>query len=193
MTKQIPLHGKYGEGKFTLVDDADFERLSQYKWRCDATGYARYSVYDKLKKTIQTVLMHRIILDTPDDLHTDHINGDRLDNRRSNLRIATCQQNSANRKAQGKASIFKGVTLHRGLWRAQICVNLTGIHLGYFLTQRAAAQAYNDAAIELFGEFAWLNDVSLLAPGDDPAIQRHSQERHAQQSSPTPVQLGLWT
>lgn len=167
MTKQIPLRGKYGAGKFALVDDDDYEYLSQYKWRCDATGYARYSVYSKPKRTILTILMHRLILNTPDGFDTDHINGDRLDNRRSNLRLATCQQNSANSRGHGRASIFKGVGFQHGLWRAQIGIDQNVRHLGVFATQRAAAQAYNEAATQYFGEFARLNDLSLLTPEDD--------------------------
>lgn len=185
MTKRIPLHGKYGSGKYALVDDEDYERLLQYKWRGHATGYARCSVYDKQKKTIQTILMHRLILDTPVGFHTDHRNGDRLDNRRCNLRIATEQQNSANSKPRGKTSIFKGVRFHKGLWQAQICTN----YLGVFDTQCAAAQAYNEAAIKLFGEFAWLNDLSLVAPEDDLPIQRQGQ---IQSSKTTSRYLGVF-
>jgi hypothetical protein len=175
MTKQIPLRGKYGEGKFALVDDDDYEYLSQYKWRGDAKGYARYSVYSKPQKKILTVMMHRLILNTPDDLHTDHWNGDRLDNRRSNLRVATMQQNMANQKAHGGTSNFKGVGFRHGLWQAQIGVDQKVLHIGVFDTQRAAAQAYNDAATQYFGEFAKLNDLSLLAPEDDLPVRRQGQ------------------
>jgi hypothetical protein len=127
--------------------------------------------------------MHRLILDTPKGFDTDHLNGDKLDNRRSNLRVATRQQNQANQKAHGGASIFKGVDFRHGLWQAQIGVNYNRRFLGFFDTQRAAAQAYNEAAIQCFGEYAKLNDLSILAPEDDLPVQRQGRTRSHKKES----------
>lgn len=144
-------------GKTTQVDDEDYEMLKDVKW-CVSDGYA-YSA--KLGR------MHRHILSAPQGLMVDHINGDKLDNRRENLRLCTNSLNQANRKAVRGASPFKGVTWqkHRGpsttgTWKAQIVVNGQVVYLGTFATDVDAAAAYNAAATEHFGQFAALNDLS---------------------------------
>ena len=148
------------KGKIAIVDDEDFEWLSQWKWRLDSKGYAKrnqqkgeYLSHNK-RGTIQ---MQRAIMNTPRGLDTDHINGNPLDNRKSNLRICTSQQNQFNQKAKFGASKYKGVSLNRGRWRAQI--NIIGVktHIGSFGTEEEAARAYDNAALNHFGEFARLN------------------------------------
>lgn len=101
--------------------------------------------------------MHRDILKT--NLDVDHKNRDGLDNRRSNLRKATRQQNSANsiKKHFGKDSKFKGVCRSRDHWRAQIVVNYKAIFIGCFATEIKAAEAYDREAKKHFGKFARLN------------------------------------
>jgi hypothetical protein len=111
--------------------------------------------------------MHREVVDAkPGDI-VDHINHDRLDNRRSNLRICTHSQNCANGEGlrSHNSAGYKGVYAVRDKWRAQIRVNGRCHHLGYFVTKREAAIAYNEAAVRLFGPFASLNviDDSALA------------------------------
>lgn len=89
------------------------------------------------------------------DGNLDHANGDKSDNRISNLRIASYQQNNANRRGWRKSiSGVKGVSMKNGRWFAQIMVNRKNIHLGYFETVEAAGKAYADAAKMHFGEFA---------------------------------------
>lgn len=164
MTKQIPLSGKRGAGLFALVDDADYEELSRYKWHLDTGGYARRTVYTPPRVDEN---MHRQIMKAPAHLQIDHINHNKLDNRRENLRIATHDQNNQNRQpGPNESSRYKGVgwDKNRGLWHAKISVNRRTINLGRFTTQREAAQVYNEHAIKLFGEFAYLNDI----PADDP-------------------------
>lgn len=146
--KLIPLT----QGKFAKVDDEDYNDLSRHKWRLCSNRYA-----GRLSKTIY---MHRVVAKTPPGMDTDHINGDTLDNRRSNLRTCSATENQRNRsKNSSNKSGYKGVSwnINAGKWRATITVNRKNIHIGYFATAELAAQAYDDAAQKHGGEFARLN------------------------------------
>lgn len=113
--------------------------------------------------TVNIVLMHREILNITDpNIKVDHINNNKLCNERTNLRKCTMIQNMRNMKISGGGtSKYKGVSWHRrkGKWTAQIKVNYKKIHLGYFTDERDAAIVYNKKAIELFGEFARINEL----------------------------------
>lgn len=99
MTKSIPLT----RGKIALFDDEDYEELSKYKWFITKVYASRHSGN-------KTVYMHREIMKTPENMETDHINGDVLDNRRENLRICTRQENARNiRGISSNTSGYKGV------------------------------------------------------------------------------------
>lgn len=154
--KRIPL----SQGKYALVDDADYERVSQYKWYC-TNGYAvrREQRVHGGKKRIKAFRMHREIIDAPPGLDVDHINRNRLDNRRDNLRFATPTQNAINRGPQPGTSRFKGVSWFKlnNVWRAKIGINGEKVHIGCYDNEIEAAKAYDDAAHEHFGEFAYLN------------------------------------
>lgn len=112
------------------------------------------------------IYMHRIILllaGHKPPFHTDHRDHKKLNNRLSNLRAVTHQQNHFNeRRRKGGTSRYKGVSLPTGRckWRAQIKVNGRGIFLGNFSSERQAALAYNDAACQYFGECAYLNTIT---------------------------------
>lgn len=142
-----------------LVDDADYELLKQFNWCVDKQG----SVSGLVSKTPRKrMLLHRYILQAPEHLEVDHIDGDRLNNQRSNLRLATSSQNKANRGPRKDCkSGYKGVSLHKKLrkWTARVKTPATYKHIGVFNTKEDAARAYNKAAIEVFGPFAWLNPV----------------------------------
>lgn len=159
MTKQIPLT----KGKFALVDDEDYEYLMQWKWRVDVGGYAvreQHVSGGKKNEIRHMVQMHRVINKTPDGLKTDHIDGDKLNNVRGNLRNATPSQNKANAGPyKNNKSGFKGVSWSRlnKKWVAQIKVAGRRIHLGYHRDIKAAVRAYNTAAVKFFGQFAKLN------------------------------------
>lgn len=161
MTKRIPLT----QGKFSIVDDEDYEFLMQWKWHINSNGYAVRRPYIKGsgrdKQKCLTIRMHRLLGNTPDGLDTDHINGDRLDNRKSNIRICTRSQNLVNKKIKKKfSSIYRGVNLHKsGKWLSKIHFNRRFKYLGYFDTQEEAALAYNSAAKIIHGEYAVLNEV----------------------------------
>lgn len=172
MSKEIQLT----KGKVALVDDEDYEMLIGLgvRW-CVNDGYAFNRVYGR---------MHRFLVSAPKDTMVDHINGDKLDNRKENLRFATNSQNQANRKVARGVSKFKGVTWQkrtydasRGYWKAQIVVNGELHYLGKYDTDLEAAKAYNEAAERFFGGFAYLNDLSQPA-SDLLSSSRRQVARH---------------
>jgi len=151
------------QGYVALIDDEDYELVSGYEWhlhRDRNANYARTSVSRNGKRA--RVYMHRLIMDAPKGRQVDHIDHDALNNRRANLRMCTASQNQGNqRKQTGTSSQYKGVCWHKekGKWHAKIKANAPCRHLGYFSDETDAARAYNDAARELFGEFAELNVI----------------------------------
>ena len=161
MVKRIPLNGKYGKGKFALVDDDMFEYLNQWKWYY----YGRYvvrSAYNKQTKKLDGFSMHRLIMSALPGNVVDHIDHDPLNNTKVNLRLVTGKQNSYNRRSvKNTTSQYKGVHYNKRLqrWRAQIGVEGKYLDLGNFDSESEAAKAYNDAARLHFGEHAYLNHV----------------------------------
>jgi hypothetical protein len=144
------------QGKQVMVDDEDYESLIRWKW-CYANATAVRGLGPRGKQRL--IYMHRQIMDPPEELYIDHINGDRLDNRRSNLRICTHAENQRNRKATVGSSKYKGVGFFKRdrKWAARIRFNSKLIHLGYFDNEIDAAKAHDKAARELHGEFARTN------------------------------------
>lgn len=140
------------KGYITLVDDEDYEELSKYRWKVVDTGkpYAARSEYVG-EGRYRTVYMHRQLC--PTDKTVDHINGESLDNRKSNLRPATRSEQAMNRKS--KVSGPKGVQhrLDSGMYRAY----LGNKYLGQFASKMAASNAYDEAAIKEYGDFARIN------------------------------------
>lgn len=174
MTKRIPLSGKRGKGKFALVDDADYADLSRFKWYIANTGYV-YSYPASWRDGVSPVAMHRYIMNPPSRKVVDHVNSDKLNNTRQDLRIATPSENTANSRPSTKSSSkYKGVhwNTNKARWVASITVNYKQIIVGQFVTQREAALAYNDAALHHFGEFARLNTIPLVDPLDKPVAKR---------------------
>ena len=154
---------KLTKGKYALVDDDCYEELSKYTWRCGGgsgrgRGYAVRAI--KVNGRMTSMLMHRQIMRPPEGLETDHINGDRLDNRRDNLRVCTRAENSFNRTINGNnTSGYKGVYWYEinKRWGARIAAGRKQIFLGLFANKEEAARAYDEAARRLHGEFARLN------------------------------------
>ena len=151
-------------GKHAIVDAQDFEALTSLAcWHVNSQGYARRSFTRAMRcgEVKLPFLMHRIVMGALGEQEVDHVNGNRLDNPRCNLRFATYAQNRMNiPKFHGKfASRFKGVTWHKQhqKWYACISINKTSKFLGLFAQEEDAARAYDIAAIEHFGEFARIN------------------------------------
>ncbi len=144
------------KGKFAIVDKADYEWLSQYKWCVSIAGTKMYACRREDGKTI---LMHRFIMNAPQDLVVDHIDGNGLNDRRNNLRLCTPTQNRYNCRVWTGTSKYKGVYRDRksGKWVANICYKRRCIYLGAYDSEAEAARAYDRKAVELFGEFAYLN------------------------------------
>jgi hypothetical protein len=144
----------------SLVDDEDFEKLSGFRWYLHSPKH-KYPVRFYAGSVIY---MHREITDCPIGLCVDHIDGDKLNNRKSNLRICSHKENIRNQKKWSKptSSQFKGVSFHKrkGMWAVAIRVDGKRLNLGYFTNEVVAASAYNQAAIKYHGEYAGLNDLT---------------------------------
>jgi hypothetical protein len=157
--RRIPLT----EGKFTIVDPADFYRLNNFYWLTCGKNDNLYAA--RLIRTptgrLNTILMHKEILNAPPGLLVDHRNTDSLDNRKANLRLATHSQNSCNsrRDKSNTYSRFRGVSFskRKQKWFAAIRANGKKIWLGYFDDEFSAALAYDRAAREYHREFARTN------------------------------------
>jgi hypothetical protein len=142
-------------GKEALVDDEDFEKLSQHKWYFHRSGYAVRNVRVANGKQYQQ-FMHRVILglEKGSSLMGDHINQNKLDNRRSNLRAATRQGNSQNRsKLSSNTSGYVGVAQKGKKWRAYIRDGCKQKTIGTYDTAEQASEAYQAAAKQIHGEF----------------------------------------
>lgn len=180
--KLIPL-SLFGKDKgkyFVKVDDEDYDFLMQWHWRYENTGYASRNKYlgggSKNPKSTG-IRMHRLIMKVTDPLiQVDHIDGDRLNNQKINLRIANNQQNSFNSKktTSKTTSEYKGVCLFAKMknpkWRATIMFNRRSIHIGLFESEIDAAIAYNEAAKKYFGDYALLNVILESGGVNHPAF-----------------------
>lgn len=139
------------KGYFTIVDEADWDVVNKYSWSYQIPGG-----YPAAQVNYKKIKLHQYLTEYP---MTDHVNGNKLDNRRCNLRECTKSQNSINSGSRGGASRFRGVSLARGRWRARLKHDGKYLSLGQFSTEEEAAEAYNQGALEYHGEFARLNQI----------------------------------
>lgn len=152
-----------GNGEKTLVDDEDYKKFVNYlgvSWSKTSHGYV--ATKKMVNYRVTHFYLHRLVIDAKDGETVDHINRNRLDNRKSNLRICTQAQNCWNNDKKSKRSGYKGVWKDYGKrhgYSAVITVSGERTYLGHFDTKEKAALAYNEAAVNLKGEFAVLNVV----------------------------------
>ena len=160
------------QGQFAILDNEDYDMINQYKW-C-ANYYKSIHTYYAVRNTRKTngkqktQLMHRVIMNCSNDKQIDHINHNTLDNRKSNLRICTQNQNQYNQRLHKKTSSkYKGVYLQKQkcknkvhtYWVSYISFNGKKMYLGHSKTEIEGAKVYNKKAKELFGDFAYLNVI----------------------------------
>ena len=178
---------KLTQGQYAIVDAWMYDELNKYQWyahKGKTTYYAYRAARIDEKRKSRNVKMHHEVMklqgnfinskseilnpkqiqnsnEQNSKLIIDHINGDGLDNRSANLRVATYSQNSQNRRKsrKGCGSKYKGVWLDKRTrrWRAQICFEGTKKHLGYYDDEAGAGRAYDRAAVRYHEEFAKLN------------------------------------
>jgi len=161
---------RLAKGYVVLVDDQDYERVIGHRWYAEIRTRRDGSVKVYARRKVQTPgisstwqSLHRFILNAPDGMQVDHINGKGLDNRRSNLRLCSHAENQHNRRPQtGGTSAFKGVRWHKAAakWVASISINGESKHLGSFSSEQDAAKAYDLAAAANFGEYARHNNLA---------------------------------
>lgn len=149
LSKQGTNKGKY----VAIVDDEDYEWLNSYRWCFDG----RYA--QRRNKIEGHVRMHMLIMQPQDEKGVDHINGNPLDNRKSNLRVCSQGDNSKNMsKHFDSTSKYKGLSKTKnGKWEVRVCKNYKPTRVGLFNDEVEAAKAYDQKAKELHGEFAKLN------------------------------------
>jgi hypothetical protein len=163
--KTVPLYGKKAAGRIALVDDEDYELVMQrrwYLWESPQRSGGPYAVtalrLAEAGRSGAMAYMHKMLTGWEE---TDHINGNGLDNQRSNLRPVTRKQNQHHRRGdKGTSSRFKGVHWEKrtGKWRAGISgAGVGNLKLGRFASEEEAARAYDDAARQHYGEYAYLN------------------------------------
>lgn len=152
--KALPLT----RGQTAWVDDDVFEKVRLMSWQAQRKHAGKfYAVHADRRRPIA---LHRLVMNAPENMEVDHINGDTLDNRRVNLRICTDTENKWNRgKPSNNTSGYKGVYWRksRRRWQASIGVHHKFIYLGSFTDPAEAAKAYDEAAIKYHGDFAFTN------------------------------------
>lgn len=157
MTKIIALT----HGHETIISDEDYDMLSLHKWRAhfnDPNVYAQ--AWIKVQNVWKTISLHSMILPPKLGYDVDHINGDSLDNRRSNLQYLLHKYNTQKRRTpSNNTSGYRGVTFHlaTGKWLAQIRSDNKNYHLGVFTDKIEAAKAYDIAARKLLSKYATIN------------------------------------
>lgn len=161
---EIPLSGKKAAGRVVLIDNEDYELVAPYSWYYweevrprGLHGPYALANYRREDGRWGILRMHKFLTGWP---RTDHIDGNGLNNQRSNLRPATHQQNQGNcRVTAGSSSLYKGVIWDaaRGKWRATMTQDKVSVFLGRFKEEIEAAKAYDEAALRYFGEYARLN------------------------------------
>lgn len=152
------------QGRVALVSEEDHGWFTRWSWCVNKGGYAQHGIRVNGKQRM--TYMHRAVMERmlggpiPKGLEIDHINGNKLDNRRENLRLATRRQNMMNNRGKkDSVSRYKGVSFEKrtGRWLARMKIAGKQTYLGSFVTEEEAARAYDAAARRVHGEFGKLN------------------------------------
>ena len=160
--RQIRIEGNVAyvpltRGFFAIIDAVDVAAVNAWNWTAMPKAKAVYAFRaERVNFKPRSIMLHRFIMGEPDGFHIDHIDGDGLNNCRSNLRLATHAENMRNGRIRvTNTSGVKGVSWHRPLckWQASIRFDGRTRHLGYFADLDSAAAAYAKASVELHGEF----------------------------------------
>jgi hypothetical protein len=155
-----------GTDLVTIVDDEDFDKLNKYSWRLSNSGYVRRMTTIRIngEKKSKSFTMHREIMTAKEGQIVDHINRDKLDNRKENLRFVTREQSNQNRGISSRnTNGYKGVSLkvdhhkRKRPYEAKIKVNGKSIWLGTYETAIEAALDYDEMALVYHGDYAKLN------------------------------------
>ncbi len=178
----IQLNNRKGLQLQTLLDDADYEQLKGFSWHMNSYGYAQRCVAKRIagKREAKTFSMAREIMKAPSDLQVDHINHDKLDNRKENLRLCSQAENLLNKPFNnGKNYLVKGVYYRKGRRQWYVVLEAKGIrhYVGSYLSQIEAICAYNKAAKKYHGEFAYLNPIPENDVFIDIDIEDYPQRR----------------
>lgn len=159
------LNGDYGIGitaknETFYFDLDDYDIIKNIGWSCNNQGYIIGNITENGKQ--KRIKLHRLIMNCPDDMVVDHIDGNKLDNRKSNLRLCSIKENSRNSGVSKRNKLgVKGVSItHCGTYQAQIQVDGELKYLGSFKTIKEASDVYDNAARKYFGEFARLNNYT---------------------------------
>jgi len=153
--KKLKTYGKYGKG-YVFIDGEDFYLIKDKRLYANQWGSVYFNVYKHNKK--KTTFLHRFLMKTPIGMDTDHINGNKEDNRRSNLRICTHAQNMRNiKKPITNTSGYKGVKLYNKKYLVTISIKNKNHYFGVYKTPIKAAKVYDKISKKLFGEFTRLN------------------------------------
>jgi hypothetical protein len=149
MVKKIELT----QGKYTIVDDEDYEFLNQWQWHVNRKKCKTSSdlLYAKRFEKRKTITMHRLILNAPKGMDVDHINGNGLDNRKCNLRIVSHRENMQNLTKFKGTSKYPGVYWHKEKqkWHVKFKIGEKNHHVGYFVDEKKAYDAYLEATKDL--------------------------------------------
>jgi len=154
---KIPL----SHGKFAIVDEEDFARVSAFEWRAVRARQTNDNWYAKRTESKDgatlNVYMHRFILGVPGGVEVDHADRDGLNNTRENLRECSRSLNCANKQLERPASGYRGVSFVKGKWQARVTVDGRVRSLGVYLSAEEAARVRDAFVSQLYGEFAVLN------------------------------------
>jgi hypothetical protein len=157
------------DGREVLVDDEDYPLLKRHTW---TSVPGRNTWYALTTLGAKTVMMHSLISPMPSPFHTDHWDGNGLNNQKLNLRRATISENAMNRGPEA-GKLYKGTHAYKGKFRAKIQYEGKQVNLGTFVTEEEAAKRYDEAALEFHGKFAYLN-FPLCLPVSGASAPQHT-------------------